>query len=461
MTADTSFKSALFSQYNQLLKTFDGIKGKVFWRTGNTLDACVHFMVAAQKAWGANDPDVQQAKANFQSLANSSFQVYRDAYENDSKNDFTPGDWWDDYGWWGVAALNAYKNYDAILTPPVNPNPDCYQKDSKVSKDCCLRFAMDSWEVMNKYAWGEANQKPGPYTPPVKGGCWNNYYDDSSGGVQNTVTNVLFLTLSAQLYQATIGQEQWQTQNQEFLNAACSSYRWFGEWFINRGIYIYRSPVPETLIYWILERPVLAGNEYNHNGKVPYAVDQKWTGDQGIFLGGLVALLGMKDAIGSNPDIQALTVELQKAGIKYTAIEYVSHIIAHLTLGITWLFTYSPRVLHEAPFASDLISDFGADYATGKGALMRYLGDVRDVVKASVNFQPFIRDSALSIITHPPTDANGHGFIWDDNTGTDITAAHTNEVDFVNTVTLDNQWDFVVQTARLDTLTAAIPLLTE
>jgi hypothetical protein len=457
-----NFKDTLFNQFDQLTATFNGIDGKVFWRTGNTLDACVRFLVAAQQAWGPNDSQVQDAKKNFQSLAQGSFQVFRDGYNGDSGKGFTPGDWWDDYGWWGIAALSAYENFDAVFTPPVNPKPDCYA-EGDVSKDCCLQFAVDSWTVMTVYAWLKANADNTGPKPTVAGGCWNNYYDEKdpdSGGVENTITNVLYLTLSARLYLATAGQEKWKAQNQEFLNSACASYRWFGEWFINRGILDSRSPMPDQLIYWLLERPVSSGSDFNQKGKPPYTPKQKWSGDQGVFFGGLAGILQMQDAIADNPDIQALSADLQKAGRKYTALEYAAYLLARLAQGSSWLFTYDPFVLHEAVFSSDLINSYSADYATGKGVLMRYISEVKPVLDPTINFQQYIVDSANAIINHPATSENGNGFIWDDKTATDITNANTNEVDFLSEAT-GAQWDFVVQTARLDALTAAIPFLKE
>lgn len=470
MSLPIDFKTCILNEFDQLETTWNNWgQGKVFWRTGNTLDACVDFIVAAQTAWGADDPDIKLRQGALQTMLQDGYQLFLKVYANDKANNFDPlikdVSWWDDYGWWGITFLKIYANFDALFgSASSDASTDCYQADA-LTKDRCLQHAIDCWSILVKYAWLDANQRSGIPAHPVAGGCWNNYFDNSSGGVQNTVTNAAFLVLSIRLYFATKENSARQQESQGFLNTACAQYRWFGEWFINRGIFAYRSPMPDQIYYWVLERPVVATSSYNKEGQPPYAQDQKWSGDQGLILGGLAGLLAAKEDITGNPDIIALGNELQKAGLSYTALGLATSLLSWIGSGCTWLFTWNTcRVLHEAPLSSAFIINYPTDYATGKGVLMRYLAYVRHLPVSlgylDTYYDDLVIGTASALCTYPPTQSNGYGLIWDNDSKKDSTSLGTNEADFIqyHSAVDDNPWHFSIQTTRLDALTTAIPL---
>lgn len=468
-----AFKDVLFDEFAALKTVWDQWgSSRNFWHTACTLDACLDFVVAARTAWGAADPQVQTSITSVYQMVNGAKSTFLTNYLADKKSDFKDGNWWDDYGWWGIAFLKVYGNFSIFGGAAAGrADDDCYDSNSPLSQSCCLQLAHDSWTVMHDHAWdtGQYGQ-----TLPVPGGCWNHTPPPGSEGVQNTVTNNLYLRLSINLYTYTKGMAGWEDRNTAYLNAACDQFKWFGDWFLkgpsagngNVGIFdqIYDSGAPgEEYRYWILERPV-DHSEYNKQGAPAYA-KQQWTGDQGVFLGGLIGLSVAERAhheVGQNPSIVAFSKELRQHNVDPDPIKYIDSLVTRITLAsIHRSFTAPPCVLHETPLSADIISNYYADMATGKGVLMRYLALARSYTP-DVDVNRLI-DTARAICTNPAAEANGFGFIWDNRTGENITLAGTNEDQFLPIVKSkrlgnDNGWNFTIHTIRLDGLAAAIPL---
>jgi hypothetical protein len=97
-----------------------------------------------------------------------------------------------------------------------------------------------------------------------KGGTWNHDPKDDPPGIQNVVTNGLFLILSARLYK--------QTGVRQYREGAIAQYDWF-VYQLNHGAR-YKTNDDK----WLIKQ-------------LPLADDQGfWTGDQGVLLGGLASL---------------------------------------------------------------------------------------------------------------------------------------------------------------------------
>jgi len=100
---------------------------------------------------------------------------------------------------------------------------------------------------------------------------------------------------------------------------------------------------------------------------------------------------------------------------------------------------------------------------------MRYLAYSKPSLNVSFNYDDYFVDVAKAICEHSPEEKNGFGFIWDNRMDrNDITPVGINEAEFISRLEKEsnenerelneNQWKFSTQTARLDALTAAIPL---
>src|SRR5262245_59835194 len=80
--------------------------GQGFWHAGNTLDTCVTYLVQANQK--DSDPNLQ-----FVSRGRVIFSTSQGIYPKEDPGPGTPDHptWWrDDYGWWGIAFLNAVQN---------------------------------------------------------------------------------------------------------------------------------------------------------------------------------------------------------------------------------------------------------------------------------------------------------------------------------------------------------------
>jgi hypothetical protein len=139
-----------------------------FWHAGNTLDTFMDYLGRARPA------GYSKTAAD---LADQGVEIFKQVTGVDPTQyslDQPPPTvaWWDDYGWWGIAFLKVHL---------LNPAPRY------------LHAAQVCWSFMTK------GGRTYPVTDPgEKGGTWN--HDPRSGGVQNVITNALFLHLSAQLY---------------------------------------------------------------------------------------------------------------------------------------------------------------------------------------------------------------------------------------------------------------------
>lgn len=239
----------------------------------------------------------------------------------------TPPDkaWWDDYGWWGVALLKAYR-----LT----------------NRSAYLQCAKTCWYFMEK--GGRHFSDGGPHED---GGTWN--HNPAGGGVQNLITNSLFLNLSSQLYGITT--------EQPYLDGACTQFEWFYYWFTQGALCVVTTPPtpaprePEGKLVYPSCGVTTSVNEYSiQNYKNEY-----WTGDQGAVMGALSELLRIADAaapvIKNGPS--DLAGYLKDACNSLVAAVMTNAEMVYQNSGVLWEQSW-----------------YDLNGAVGKGALMRYLG---------------------------------------------------------------------------------------
>lgn len=176
--------------------------------------------------------------------------------------------WYDDYGWWGIAALKASRHPE-LLGPP-----GAFQKP-----------ALDCWGAMTKLAltvWQRYGRQYPDYGPRFTGGAWNFDWSDSNPknptntleGIQNTVTNALYLVLSTRLAEAA--------QRSPYRASADNEFKFLKQW-LELASDAERLLAPDTGL--VRERVSTYASGRGVDG---YQKSWYWTGDQGLVVGGLV-----------------------------------------------------------------------------------------------------------------------------------------------------------------------------
>jgi Glycosyl hydrolase family 76 len=304
-----------------------------FWHAGNTLDTFADYLSRA---------DIPYPKAIAAELADDGIDIFREAIGVDLREKLpaklNEQAWWDDYGWWGLAFLkvHALTGSDTYL--------DCAEK--------CWVFMM-SGRVYSSAEEGSL------------GGTWN--HNPAGDGIQNIITNALFLSLSAQLYLRV------KASNPEYRTQARAQYEWFRYWFEHGAL---RSVALGKLITPIDNYPVQQSQAWG---------DGYWTGSQGALIGGLQAMNQLAKVAG-DPALGEATAMYGDA-IASAAIR--SDELTRKRNGAAVLFEPSWRDLNGA---------------TGKGVLMRYLVGWLHYRGQLGNHAQFIRDNANAVATTPSTD---------------------------------------------------------
>jgi hypothetical protein len=327
---------AAFRRYEEVWNFND------FWKRGNTFDACLTFVDAVQQRW-PNDPDVKVMQLKVKDMLEENLAFF---------NRFDPGDLWaDDFGWWGLMALNA-RNH--LLKINERDLADAYLK---LSTDLC-------WEYKKKTAYDDTTS-----AVPVPHGCSNGDANGISKGVKNTVTNVLLFLLSSRIYRLLLSENI--NDNNKYLDMAYQQWKWFENWLeLEEYEYLKKIPPSGALIQ---ERPMAFFESSTYQEKIhpPWAEGWVWTGDQGMFVAALTDMLAVKQELSdylvkSNiaPDFDTKAFETK-----------IRELIKMIGNGVkTALIGNSDGIIREAPCLSSFGPNHGNDYLAGRGIMMRYLG---------------------------------------------------------------------------------------
>lgn len=239
-----------------------------FWKLGNSFDTMIDFLdtIDDSSAHDVAQMAVTQLEASLKHI--------------DGGFD---GAWFDDFGWWSVATQRA------LQKPFFQPDAEQIQN---ILDQCWPRFTNNAPFVWQRH-------KPGTfedYGPAVDGGVWNAYWDGtpdiypgpkngdpSNGkliGIQNTVTNALYLMAAHRLGHTDPDARQAAQKELHFL------FTWFDE--------------KEDPLWWEFdENTALVRERVGHFAKgvrAPSHDDWRctgfqekwaWTGDQGLILGDL------------------------------------------------------------------------------------------------------------------------------------------------------------------------------
>jgi hypothetical protein len=336
-----------------------------FWKRGNTFDACLVFVAAALDQW-PDDPEILAMQQSVKKMLEENLVFF---------NSFDPGGLWaDDFGWWGLQALNARKHLLKM------GETELAGKFWELSTDLC-------WEYKKKTAYDHSAD-----ALPVAHGCRNGDANGQSLGVKNTVTNVLLFLLSSRIYRVTL--EENINDNEKYLEMAYRQWVWFEEWFkLDQYEYLKKISADAALVQ---ERPMafFEGSGYQEIIHPPWAEGWVWTGDQGMLVGALTDMLAVKDELGTwlsknekDPDFDKIIFEKR-----------VRHVIALIGGGVqTALVGNADNIIREAPCYSSFGPVHGRDYLAGRGIMMRYLGAVEERQLIGVDLKDNIRKTAGAI----------------------------------------------------------------
>lgn len=350
-----TFKAAAQQVYRQLKTSFPG--EAAFWRCGHSFDTIIDYFTHVDSSDAANFEGTAYAKYNP-----------------------TSWDWWDDYGWWGIAGLKA-------ATAGVF-SPEYAAKFLGIAGKAWLQMAENA-----PYGWKNANQQEfKDWAPLIDGGVWNHVVDeqyhpggvDQLGGRQNTVTNGLYLVLAQRLFlDGSIPPEP------PYEPAMEQEYQFLRSWFD-----VQQGPALPLMNNYAPDRAVVRErvNSFKSGAADPaFRSDLAWAGDQGLVLGGLVDR--MRIVGKAAPEYPALLAMARKlmAGTR-----------DYLTTQATPAGTLRPWWPDPSPGGG---TD-DVDYWTGPAVYMRYLlnafgNDDLKIDLLSPAYQAFILANAQYVVATP------------------------------------------------------------
>jgi hypothetical protein len=244
--------------------------------------------------------------------------------------------WYDDGSWWAIAALKAsqFGLFDAF------------------DSGRFLGIAESLWRPIQHHApnvWANATPEWSALEPRFSGGVWNYFWTKEKNasicntpcpgvglcGIQNTVTNGLYLILASRMFL--------KSQDPGAQQSAADEYEFFDQWFRTEPTSLLNRPATGGAV--VRERVGVYASGAAADGYDPALA---WAGDQGLVLGGLVDQMTIS---GSGP--------VYEDQLQY-AKEIAVGAQGYLSTGGA-LQPWKP-----SPPAND-----PCDYATGPGVFMR------------------------------------------------------------------------------------------
>lgn len=336
-----------------------------FWKRGNTFDACLVFTDAFLQQW-PSEPEAKVMQQSVKEMLEKNYLFF---------NRFDPGGLWaDDFGWWGLMALNARKHLLKMGEEKLA------QKYLELSIDLC-------WEYKKNTAYDHTSD-----AQPVPHGCRNGDANGQSQGVKNTVTNVLLFLLSSRIYRLSI--EENMPNSEEYLDLAWRQLRWFEQWFgLKKYEYLKLISPAGGLVQ---ERPMafFEGSDYTDKTHPTWCKGWVWTGDQGMLLQALTDMLAVSDEIDDWLSTKEMDPEFDKKKFENQIREYIQTIGRGIK---TALVGKTDNIFREAPFKCSFGPEHGRDYLAGRGILMRYLGNNEVKELLEVDFDENIKATSLAL----------------------------------------------------------------
>jgi hypothetical protein len=313
-----------------------------FWKRGNTFDACLVFTDAVIQRW-PQDPGTKVLQLKVRDMLVENLTFF---------NSFDHGGLWaDDFGWWGLMALNAHNHLrkmgETVLA----------RKYLALSTDLC-------WEFKKNAAYDHSET-----ALPVPHGCRNGDADGMHKGVKNTVTNVLLFLLSSRIYRLSLKENL--SDNDKYLEMAYRQWLWFDTWFKLEEYEYLKKISPSAAL--VQERPMafFEGSGYQEVDHPPWAKGWVWTGDQGMLVGALSDMLSIKNELELWISANHLDPDFDPDAFE----KRLRMLIKMIGLGVkSALISEKDGIIREAPCLSSFGPVHGNDYLAGRGIIMRYLG---------------------------------------------------------------------------------------
>lgn len=314
-TTAINYREAAEREYARLLEVwyYQGDLHTFMWYQGNALDTLIDYVSITQD---------QDKGSELARRIDALWQLAK-----------PEGNWWDDFGWWGIAFLNAARNHRILG----QNGPTQYLDQARDTLEHHMDYATRVWAyALTSPCLHEHPEDWYMYQPRFDGGVWNCAFAGKTPGpqqacnpntdgqqifppppptipvgtpgdycsqlnpLQNTVTNGLYLVLNARYYMQDPRARE--TRHDQTV----AIYRWFKSWMDIEDEEI-------TLCFGNQTRPSLLNSETGlvrervgtyaldstisppcFRGAKWYEPDLSWAGDQGIVLGGLVDMLNSK-----------------------------------------------------------------------------------------------------------------------------------------------------------------------
>lgn len=360
ITYEEELKSRSIAAFNRFEEVWDF---NDFWKRGNTFDACLVFTEATFKRW-PNDHEIIAIQTKVNKMLEENLFFF---------NTYDPGKMWaDDFGWWGLMGLNAYKHLKRT------GQLDLANRYLELSTDLC-------WEYKKNTAYDSTTS-----AFPVPHGCRNGDANGNSLGVKNTVTNSLLFLLSSRIYRLSL--EESISENDKYLEMAYRQWLWFDQWFkLEKYEYLKKILTSGALVQ---ERPMalIDDSDYTNKEHPPWAGGWVWSGDQGLVIGALTDMYLLRDQLS-----EWITKNNIDDNFDSTDFEHrILYLIKEIGKGIkTALISSKDSVIREAPCLSSFGPNHGRDYVAGRGIMMRYIGSEEEKkllgVDLNVNIKATVR----------------------------------------------------------------------
>jgi hypothetical protein len=260
-----------------------------FWKLGNTFDTMIDFLDVIDPS---SAPKIAQMVVV---QLNASLNCIKGGWD---------GAWFDDFGWWSVAAQRALKK------PYFQNNPQPFKQ---ILDDCWTRFTNNAPFVWQRHKIGYFDQ----YGPAVDGGVWNAYWehtpdmypgpkngDPSAGslvGIQNTVTNALYLMAAHRIGKSDPSAKQAAERELKFLLT----------WFDEANSPLWRTITTDAGL--VRER---VGHFAKNVAAPGFQTEWAWTGDQGLILGCLSDAMMSSDPLHRPPFLKRLEALLKGVSLR-------------------------------------------------------------------------------------------------------------------------------------------------